>query len=551
MTRFDNSIAVINLVDKSTLQTVPLNNPEPASVVEGRPFLYDAFNTSGNGEASCASCHIFGDMDGIGWNLGNPDDVVSNNNQPVVSGSTGESTFHPMKGPMTTQTLRGLSTHGAMHWRGDRLDGIEGEDMCVEISGAGCKEDHSFTNFRVAFEGLVGKDGVLNQADMLKFTAFALQITLPPNPVRNIDNSLTTAESNGLSHYNLANTDGIGSCNTCHVLDPANGFFGTGGDQTFEGETQNFKVPHLRNAYAKIGMFGPIVDPDTLTLAPDVGEQVRGFGFLHDGGIDTVNNFISSQTAFPTLTNTQEIELEAFMLAFDTDLAPMVGQQVTLDSSNSGVVSGRIAEMITAADTNFDSLALGTGLKQCDLVVSGTVAGVPRGWVYRPGTSDFDDDTGGTILDAALQALATSDGPLTYTCVPPGSGTRMAINRDRDSFLDGNDNCADAANDLQTDTDSDLAGDACDQDDDGDTLLDVYETDTGAFVSAFNTGTDPLLSDTDGDGFDDGVEVLAGSNPNNILSFPGGPSIPMLSLVGILILIATMLATAAWTIRAR
>src|SRR2546422_7156952 len=45
----------------------PLFNPEPASVVSGRPFLYDAYNTSSNGEASCAACHIFGDFDSLAW----------------------------------------------------------------------------------------------------------------------------------------------------------------------------------------------------------------------------------------------------------------------------------------------------------------------------------------------------------------------------------------------------------------------------------------------------------------------------------------------------
>ena len=125
---------------------------------------------------------------------------------------------------------------------------------------------------------LVGKDGVLNQTDMLKFTAFALQLTLPPNPVRNIDNSLTTAETNGLSLYNTFGSDSIvmpndTPCNGCHRLDRANGFFGSGGEQTFEGESQNFKVPHLRNMYAKIGMFGVVIDFDTLTLGPHTGDH--------------------------------------------------------------------------------------------------------------------------------------------------------------------------------------------------------------------------------------------------------------------------------------
>lgn len=74
----------------------------------------------------------------------------------------------------------------------------------------------------------------------------------------------------------------------------------------------------------------------------------------------------------------------------------------------------------------------------------------------------------------------------------------MGLNRDRESLEDGIDNCPDADNDNQTDTDADSQGDACDADDDGDSLLDYYETNTGIFVSAFETGTDPLLVDSDG-----------------------------------------------------
>ena len=36
------------------------------------------------------------------------------------------------------------------------------------------------------------------------------------------------------------------------------------------------------------------------------------------------------------LTNQQKLELEQFMLAFPTDLAPIVGQQVTLTATNGG-----------------------------------------------------------------------------------------------------------------------------------------------------------------------------------------------------------------------
>ena len=272
------------------------------------------------------------------------------------------------------------------------------------------------------------------------------------------------------------------------------------------------KVPQLRNMYTKVGMFG-------LSFAipgEDLGDQIRGFGFLHDGTVPALFVFT---LGFPSLTNNERIQLQDFQLQFPTDLAPIVGQQVTLDATNGGVVGPRIDLLIARAGTPFDSLILGTGINECDLIVKGTVAGSPRGWVFN-GT-DFDDDVGGSIGDAALRALATSEGPLTYTCAAPGSGTRMGINADRDLHLDGSDNCATVANDDQADNELDGLGDVCDQDDDNDVLLDDYETNTGTFISATNTGTDPLVADTDGDGFDDGVEVAAGTDPNNPGSFPG------------------------------
>ncbi len=102
----------------------------------------------------------------------------------------------------------------------------------------------------------------------------------------------------------------------------------TGAVMSFEGEPQEFKIPGLRNLYQKIGMFGM---PDFPTLPGDNthrGPQVRGFGFLHDGVIDTLDSFFTS-IAF-TLSSQDRKDLEAFMLVFDTDLAPIVGQQVTL-----------------------------------------------------------------------------------------------------------------------------------------------------------------------------------------------------------------------------
>src|SRR5215831_7071013 len=76
LTRFNNSISVIDTAARSELSQVALSfNPEPASVTRGRRFLYDA-TLSSHGDSACASCHIFGDFDGVAWDLGNPDGQV-------------------------------------------------------------------------------------------------------------------------------------------------------------------------------------------------------------------------------------------------------------------------------------------------------------------------------------------------------------------------------------------------------------------------------------------------------------------------------------------
>lgn len=457
LTRFDNSVSVIDLGSGIEQDHVALHNPEPPEVVDGRPFLYDALATSANGEASCASCHIFGDMDHLAWDLGNPDDVVSTNPNniklklgagPAVNGGAAVDAFHPMKGPMTTQTLRGLSNSGPMHWRGDRANGFFGQ---------GLNEALSFNNFIVAFAGLVGRESIISNEDMSAFTSFALTITLPPNPVRAIDNSLTADQQGGADFYlGTRKADGLDlpnlgfTCNGCHTLNASQGFFGTNGDASFENEMQIIKIAHLRNMYQKVGMFGlpavPFFNPGDNA---HMGDQIRGSGFLHDGSVDTLFRFFQA-TVFnenpagtvgfdgPLNGDVKRAQMEQFMLAFDSDLAPIVGQQVTLDSTNVSVVGPRIDLLIQRALTPFTSKVLGGDVVECDLIVKGNVAGEPRGWVF--GTSgDFIGDKASEAAwsDALLRSVATTVGQeLTYTCVPPGSGLRLGIDRDEDGFFD-------------------------------------------------------------------------------------------------------------------
>jgi DNA-binding beta-propeller fold protein YncE len=438
LTRFDNSISVIDTASATEVDHVAVYNPEPDIVVDGRPVLYDASFTSSNGEASCSACHVFADFDSLAWDLGNPDDVVMPNPNPV--GPIGfRQDFHPMKGPMTTQTLRGLANHGPMHWRGDRTGGN------ADPPGDPLSEDLAFKAFNVAFDGLLGRDeGPIPGTEMQAFTDFILQVTLPPNPIRALDNSLTPSQQNGRDFYfGPVLSDGVATCNGCHTLDPAQGSFGTSGLTTFEMETQEMKVPHLRNMYQKVGMFGM---PQVAFFNPSdhshLGDQIRGSGFLHDGSTDTIFRFYTATVFNPGFVQTGggdplRRDVEAFMMAFDTNLAPIVGQQVTLTSANGTAVGPRIDLMMTRALTPFAMLGNPTAT-ECDLVVKGILAGEDRGWLMDA-SGDFISDRASEAprTDTQLRSQATTPGQeLTYTCVPPGSGVRIAVDRDEDGFFD-------------------------------------------------------------------------------------------------------------------
>ncbi|HKX28250.1 MAG TPA: hypothetical protein VJ302_11180 [Blastocatellia bacterium] len=449
MSRFDNSVKVIDLASRQEIARSVLPNPEPASVTEGRPMLYDATRFSGNGEASCASCHIFADLDDLAWDLGNPDAAVTKNPTSTNFGDlirlgfptgldsplngTGQvDDFHSMKGPMTTQTLRGLRNSGAMHWRGDRSNGFFGIDPV--------DADLSFNNFIVAFKELVGSSELPSAAEMQKFTDFQLQVLPPPNPVRSLDNTLTAAQQRGHDFFLgprpsdgviLPGVEGAAfSCNGCHVLDSARGLFGTSRNTSFEGNAQIVKIPHLRNVYTKIGMFGnPKLNSSE---APDSGQtdnQIRGFGFVHDGSIDTVFRFLTGNAFMPTPDLGFPVEnpdgtrrdVEQFIFAFDSDLAPIVGQQVTLSCANAASAGPRLDLFIQRAETPFVSKALGGSVKECRLAAQVSIGGRLKALFYNPGSKKFVSDDGTIHLsDGALRALAAIPGrEVTYTCLPP------------------------------------------------------------------------------------------------------------------------------------
>jgi YVTN family beta-propeller protein len=466
LTRFDNALSVINTATRQEIAHLPMYNPEPASVVEGRRFLYDARNSSSHGDSSCASCHIFGDFDSLTWDLGNPDGLMKANPSPIVpvlaefgdDPTFGQDTrFHPMKGPLATQSLRGMANHGPMHWRGDRNGG--NTEPSVQPDSGAFNEEAAFKQFNPAFMDLLGRSAQLTPVEMQKFTGFALQIMYPPNPIRNLDNSLTPDQQAGKDFFMNVTSFFHGSCHACHQLVPdANpekgrfkGFFGGDGKSSWDAEPLFPKVPHLRNMYQKVGMFGAgfgfgSVGPDNF-----MGDQVRGIGYNSDGAIPTLFLFnsgfdfhpIFNQPGIPLTPEGDKAkrDMEKFMFAFDTNLAPIVGQQATLTASSAAVANPRINLLKARAEAG-----------DCELVAKGRLGGQEVGYVYLGGGLFASDRQAQPhVSDVGLRAAASAGtGVLTYTCTPPGSGLRLGIDRDLDGALDGDERAAgtDPANPL-------------------------------------------------------------------------------------------------------
>ena len=470
-TRFDSGVSMVDLVSRRELSHLLLANPEPARITDGRRVLYDANLSSSNGEAACGSCHIFGNTDHLAWDLGDPDAQVVKTPVNIklglgalgsnINGNGDITSLHPMKGPMGTQTLRGMANHGAMHWRGDRVAGFFGTDT---RTAPPFDAELSFKNFIVAFQGLLGRATPLATTDMQSFANFTLAVATPPNPVRNLDNSLTAAQARGKSffmgcdgldsltgqpvvcgadgrpvgagHFSDGRTiPGLGfTCEGCHTLAPASGFFGTDGQNSFEELPQTMKIPQLRNLYERVGMYGMANNSkDNAGDNNHQGAQIRGFGFSNDASVDSLSRFFQAKV-FNSASggrigfaggDAQRRDVEAFMLAFDNDLAPVVGQQITLDSTNAAVVGQRIDLLRARAATPFPSKLLGGASTECDLVARGVVAGRASTYVLRADGNYLRDDGAGPITDTALRDLAKTAGQaLTFTCLPPGWAPR-------------------------------------------------------------------------------------------------------------------------------
>jgi hypothetical protein len=111
-------------------------------------------------------------------------------------------------------------------------------------------------------------------------------------------------------------------------------------------------------------------------------------------------------------------------------MAPAVGYARTLASTNISA-----ADIVTDWALLESQAALGTNI---NLIVKGTIDGQRRGLLFQPGLNLYKPDTTNlpSMTHSQLAAKVLAGDTLTFMGVPPGSGQRMAIDRDLNGVLD-------------------------------------------------------------------------------------------------------------------
>ncbi|MEQ1892470.1 MAG: hypothetical protein ABL998_08025 [Planctomycetota bacterium] len=456
LNKFDSTISVVSTSSQSEVARVRFFDPSPTAIKRGRRHLYDTHETSGTGIVSCASCHPDARTDRLAWDLGDPSgDELPRDEQFLQGGSPTELPWHPLKGPLLTQTLQDIIGKEPFHWRGDR-DGIEA--------------------FNPTFETLLGDDEQLTTAEMQEFEDFLATIWLPPNPFRPLDNSLPTnlplpghystgafsPSGTPLPNGNAVNGKALfrppvvqdfeGACSSCHALpttlgsefDVVGGQFvqtpkGANGEShqaliSFQGELH--KVPQLRTLYERVGF-------DATQPA-----CVSGFGFANNGVVDSLARFVSDPL-FNIASVQQVADLVAFLLCISGELAPSGPPTITpwLEApaaANNKVVHAAIGAQVTLASATpppadlarLDLLVSLAESGAIGLVAHGKKDGLVRGFAWRGPDLYQSDRVSENFTRAGLQALAGVGSELTFTAVPRRSELRLGLDRDLDGLYD-------------------------------------------------------------------------------------------------------------------
>ncbi|MBC8356899.1 MAG: beta-propeller fold lactonase family protein [Planctomycetes bacterium] len=373
LNRLSNSVSVVDTKSQRVVNELVMSDPTPDFIRAGRGYLFDA-KLSGNGTVSCASCHVDGDRDGLAWDLGDPGGAMFNNGTAQA--------VHPMKGPLLTQTLRGLAGEKLFHWRADRP---------------------GLASFNGTFEHLMGGEQLADN-DLAVFVGYLQSIHFGPNPRRNRGDSLS-AHPTGMSardgeriFMKRLDVGREGSnkfrCADCHMR--SNGAGTTGFTGLIEQPT---KVAQLRGLNERISFAGD-------------GTRIGGFGFGADGSKAALREFFADSHRFQGITEQDKAALESFLLSFPTETPPIVGFTRTVHAANLNEesIQSDVALLIEQAQ-----------LGNCSLSVTGLLRSKRIDMVYDRASGLFRDRVSGddeVALEHIMAGIGDNQSFLSFVANP-------------------------------------------------------------------------------------------------------------------------------------
>lgn len=457
----------------------------PPRVRNGRKIFYTS-KLSGGGKSACASCHIDGDSDQLSWNLSGPGLIDATTVLPgallpiLPGGQLGTMTNH--KGPMVTQTLRGLLNYEIFdnlvadllysnqpyHWRGDK---------------------GFFTDFNAAFLNLMGfcaagvtcvdpggngaKNKGIPDSDMAAFRDFINTITQEPNPEQpktrtysgspwsDPDNPPPAGSQQELLELNNV-TVGSGAirglkifhmitqaenCLQCHALPEGsdNDLTETLGNQVLTLPPSQLETAATRDLVRKEKfLFRRSGNPASPLIA--TGVRTAEFGLVHTGedhilpfGSGSIFAFVTGFETGGTFNPPETVDVSLYLREFDSGVAPAIGLSFTVEQpfysnpANQPVVDAIID--LLEGQANAANIGVAAHLQ---------VAGTTRGFwfdVTENGSFNYQEEPysgvpsvigplSRTLLMSFVGAGGAAGNHVTFFATPLGSDRRVA-------FLDG------------------------------------------------------------------------------------------------------------------
>ncbi len=179
------------------------------------------------------------------------------------------------------------------------------------------------------------------------------------------------------------------------------------------------------------GGFQPYIEPGTWPMDEEAYTgEFEDYDYLITLQENDFYHETNEETGQPV--GHEEIRMiEDFLMVYPTNMAPIMGQQLTLGNTYDQSDLDRLVLMEARASA-FGAFAR-SPIAECDLTVRADINGSVTGLLYSVEDGQYiASDTSRYSRDQLLSASSSA----TFMCVPPGDGLRVALDRDLDGYFD-------------------------------------------------------------------------------------------------------------------